>query len=133
MRQNLDSMKRTSRYRARLLTALCIGAVLLCTAITPTSAAQGNQGLQGGWAIDDLGHVNFAHSVRSELPLMQQAGAGVLRLNFRLGNCFKDWTSAGCAGADGTSALAAYDLVVSEAINTYHLRVVGLMSNEARH
>ena len=27
--------------------------------------------------------------------------AGVLRLNLRLGGCFKDWTSAGCTGADG--------------------------------
>jgi hypothetical protein len=126
-------MKRTPRCRVRLLTALFIVAALLCTAITPTSAAQGNQGLQGGWAIDDLGHVNFPHSVRSELPFMQQAGAGVLRLNFRLGSCFKDWSSAGCAGADGASALAAYDIVVSEAINTYHLKVVGLISSEAWH
>jgi hypothetical protein len=117
----------------RLLTAPLIGAVLVCTAILPTSAAQGNQGLQGGWAIDDAGHVNFPHSVRSELPFMQQAGAGALRLNFRLGNCFKDWTSAGCAGADGVSALAAYDIVVGEAINTYHLQVVGLISSEAWH
>jgi hypothetical protein len=64
---------------------------------------------------------------------MQQAGAGVLRLNFRLGNCFQDWTSAGCAGADGASALAAYDIVVNEAINTYHLKVVALISSEAWH
>ena len=72
-------------------------------------AAQGNQGLEGGWAIDDSGHVNFVHSVVSELPFMQQAVAGVLRVNFRLGACFTDWTSAGCATADGPNALAVYD------------------------
>src|ERR1700716_3558403 len=50
-----------------------------------------------------------------------------------LGSCFNDWTSAGCAGADGASALAAYDIVVADAINTYHLKVVGLVSSEAWH
>jgi hypothetical protein len=71
----------------------------------PTSAAQGNQGLQGGWAIADSGHVNFVHSLVSEMPYMQQAGAGVLRINFRLGACFSDWTSTGCATARSRSTL----------------------------
>jgi hypothetical protein len=113
------------------LTALLIAVILVCTWVLPASAAQGKQGLQGGWAIDDAGHVNFLHSVRSELPLMQQAGAGVVRLNLRLGACFKDWKTAGCATADAASALSIYDLVVNEAINTYHLKVVGLISNES--
>ena len=55
----------------------------------------------------------------------------MLRLNFRLGACFSTWTKAGCATADGPNALAVYDQVVNAAINTYHLRVVGLLSNEA--
>jgi hypothetical protein len=113
------------------LAAVLTAILLVCTWIVPASAAQGKQGLQGGWAIDDTGHVNFPHSVRSELPLMQQAGAGVVRLNLRLGACFKDWKSAGCATADGASALGVYDIVVNEAINTYHLKVVGLISNES--
>ncbi|MBV9323936.1 MAG: hypothetical protein JO352_09145 [Chloroflexi bacterium] len=107
--------------------------VLLLSVAPPTLAAprQGHQGLQGGWAVDDGGHLNFPHSLRSELPFIQQGGAGVLRLNFRLGACFADWTSAGCAGADGANALAVYDSLVNEAINTYHLKVIGLISNEA--
>ena len=59
---------------------------------------QGRQGLQGGWAVDDGGHLNFPHSVRSELTYVQQAAPGVLRLNLRLGACVPDWSSAGCAG-----------------------------------
>jgi hypothetical protein len=81
--------------------------------------------------VDPSGHINFPHSVMSELPYMQQAGAGVLRLNFRLNECFRDWTSASCSTADGATALAVYDQVVNAAINTYHLQVVGLVSNEA--
>ena len=115
----------------RSLAALLTVAVTAVIGLPPASAAQAQQGLQGGWAIDDSGHVNFPHSVMSELPYMQQAGAGVLRLNFRLGACFSTWTKAGCATADGSTALAVYDQVVNAAINTYHLRVVGLLSNEA--
>src|SRR5689334_15551280 len=118
--------------RFRFLAAAVSSTVLLVAAAVPTLAAvrQGHQGLQAGWAIDPGGHVNFPHSVSSELPYMQQAGAGVLRLNLRLGDCFADWTSTGCAGADGPNALAVYDIVVDQAINTYHLKVVGLISNE---
>jgi hypothetical protein len=118
----------------RLVWSIAVVLVAMAVALVatpPSSAAQGHQGLQGGWAVDDAGHVNFPHSVVSELPYMQQAGAGVLRLNFRLGACFTDWTSAGCATADGPSALAAYDQVVNTAITTYRLQVVGLLSNEA--
>jgi hypothetical protein len=99
--------------------------------VPASSAAQGHQGLQGGWAVDDSGRVNFVHSVTSEMPYMQQAGAGVLRLNFRLGACFSTWSAAGCATADGPNALAVYDTVVNTAITTYHLQVIGLLSNES--
>ena len=112
-----------------LIVALAIVVGSLASA-PASSAAQGHQGLQGGWAVDDSGHVNFLHSSRVELPLMQQAGAGVLRLNFRLGACFSTWSAPGCATADAPTAMAAYDQVVNSAINTYHLQVVGLLSNE---
>ena len=49
--------------------------------------SQGDQGLQGGWAVDDSGNAVFHHSVYDQLPLMRQAGAGWVRINFRLG-CF---------------------------------------------
>jgi hypothetical protein len=75
--------------------------------------------------------VNFLHSVLSELPYMQQAGAGVVRINFRLGACFTSWTAAGCRTADAPTALAVYDTVVNTAINTYHMQVVGLLSAES--
>jgi hypothetical protein len=116
----------------RVALALTVTLALTALALAPsTSAAQGHQGLQGGWAVDDSGHVSFVHSVTSELPYMQQAGAGVLRLNFRLGACYANWTSTGCATSDGPNALAVYDNVVNAAINSYHLQVIGLLSNES--
>jgi hypothetical protein len=115
----------------RSVFAVLAVALTAVIGLPPASALQAQQGLQGGWAIDDFGHVNFPHSVMSELPYIQQAGAGVLRLNFRLGACFSTWTKAGCTTADGPTALAVYDQVINAAIDTYHLRVVGLLSNEA--
>src|SRR5438132_14420333 len=95
------------------LAILWAGALLLGTALPSAAVQQGHQGLQGGWAIDNAGHVNFVHSVVSEMPLMVQAGAGAIRINFRLGDCFSNWTSRGCAPADGVNALAVYDQVVN--------------------
>jgi len=116
----------------RLIIALCWALSLTALALTSTSAAHGHQGLQGGWAIDDSGHVNFVHSVTSELPYMQQAGAGAIRINFRLGACFSTWTAPGCSTADGANALAVYDTVVNTALSPpYDLQVIGLISNES--
>jgi hypothetical protein len=92
-------------------------------------AAQGNQGLQGGWAIDDSGQVAFVHSVSTQYPLLQEAGAGWVRVNFRLGACFSNWTSIGC---NGKTAVQVYDEVVANAVRR-NLRVLGLVSNESRH
>lgn len=113
-----------------LIVALAVAGVSLA-GVPASWAAQGHQGLQGGWAVDDSGHVNFVHSVTSELPLMQQAGAGAVRVNFRLGACFSTWTATPCSTADGPTAMATYDQVVNSAINTYQLRVIGLLSNES--
>ncbi len=88
---------------------------------------QGSQGLQGGWAVDDEGNTDFPRSVLATLPLMQRAGAGWVRINFRLGDCYPDWTSPGC---DGRTALAAYDQVV-DAAGRRGLSVLGLISNES--
>jgi hypothetical protein len=92
-------------------------------------AAQGNQGLQGGWAVDDSGQVVFLHSVSTQYQLMQAAGAGWVRVNFRLGACFSSWTTIGC---NGKTAVQAYDEVVANAVSR-NLRVLGLLSNESRH
>jgi hypothetical protein len=89
--------------------------------------AQGDQGLQGGWAVDDAGNVVFVHSVADQLPLMRQAGAGWVRINFRLGGCFTDWTTPGC---NGRTALQVYDEVVGRA-RAEGLQVLGLLSNES--
>src|SRR5207253_8790769 len=44
------SRERMARPRLiQLLAALPTGAILVCTSTLPTSAAQANQGLQGGW------------------------------------------------------------------------------------
>src|SRR4051794_18354402 len=117
----------------RSLVGAFVATVLSMAAASPGVAIQGKQGLQGGWAIDDLGRVNFVHSVSQQLPLMQQAGAGVVRLNFRLGACFSDWTSIGCATADQPrTALGLYDQVVDMATQR-NLKVIGLISNESWH
>src|SRR4051812_39102182 len=87
------------RVAPSMIAAIIVTCLVLSTAL-PTSAIQRNQGLQGGWAVDPIGHINFPHSIMSELPYMQQAGSGVLRLNFRLNECFTDWTSASCSTAD---------------------------------
>jgi hypothetical protein len=93
---------------------------------------QGRHGLQGGWAVDDLGHVNFVHSLSLQFGFIQQAGAGWVRINFRLGQCFTDWTSPThvCPDADAPTALGIYDQVVDKAVAS-NLRVLGLISNES--
>ncbi len=110
-----------------------IVAVIIALAATPlaesrqTDVVQGNQGIQGGWPVDNEGRVMFEKSVVATLPLMQEAGAGWVRINFRLGACFANWTSGGC---NGKTALATYDQVV-DAARAYGLQVLGVLSNEA--
>lgn len=94
------------------------------TAIPPQ---QGNQGLQGGWAIDNNGNISFPHSLKTQLPLIQEAKAKWIRINFRLGSCFTDWTTVGC---NGSTALIQYDSLVNDAQNR-GLKILGLLSNES--
>jgi polysaccharide biosynthesis protein PslG len=96
---------------------------------TVVRAAEDHQGLQGGWAVDDQGNVNFLSSFSLHNPIMHEAEAGWVRVNFRLGRCFRDWTSVGC---NGRTALEVYDEVVDIA-QTNRFRVLGLVSNEAWH
>ena len=116
------------------LAVLCAAVLILTPASLPTrpsvlaQVTPGNQGLQGGWAIDNKGQVHFVHSSAQQFPIMQEAGAGWVRLNFRLGECFPNWTTtATCTGA---TALAAYNEVVNAAL-AKNLRIVGLISNES--
>ena len=115
-----------TRY-SLLVLALSSVLVLAAPAGPAEAQAQGDQGLQGGWAIDDGGNAVFAHSVAVQAPLMRQAGAGWARINFRLGACYADWTSVGC---NGRTALQAYDEVVGRA-RGQGLQILGLLSNES--
>ncbi len=91
------------------------------------NAAANNQGLQAGWVIDDAGRLDFPHAYQRQLPLIQEAGAGWIRVNFRLGACYTNWTSPGC---NGKTALSAYDIVINDALGR-GLQVLGLLSNES--
>ena len=111
-------------------------ALWLGLAIVAGPAAQGvpaaraagqRQGLQAGWAVDDRGNIHFTSSFSYHNPVMHEAEAGSVRLNFRLGACFRDWTSVGC---NGRTALETYDEVVDVAL-TNNIRVLGLIGHEA--
>jgi hypothetical protein len=107
-------------------------AMLLIAPSASIAAGQGRHGLQGGWAVDDSGHVNFEHSLSMQFGFIQQAGAGWVRINFRLGKCFADWTSPStvCPDADAQTALGIYDDVVAKA-HASNLQVLGLLTNES--
>jgi hypothetical protein len=112
----------------RLVFVALVVAIVISETVSPALAqVQGDQGIQGGWAIDDGGSPIFVHSVADQLPLMRQAGAGWVRINFRLGACYQDWTTPGC---NGRTALQAYDEVISRA-RAQNLQVLGLLSNES--
>lgn len=127
----------TSPERRVLVLAVALAVMGALLVQTPGASAgqgqtwqasgQGDQGLQGGWAVDNAGNVVFLHSLTSQYGFMQTAGAGWVRVNFRLGACFKDWTSAGC---NGTTALQTYAPVVKGARDA-GLQVLGLLSNES--
>jgi hypothetical protein len=124
------------RSRRAIVSCVRLVAVLtlLAAAIvsTPEAHAQDDeehQGLQAGWAIDDKGNVNFTSSFSLQNRYMHEAEASWIRLNFRLGACFKDWVSAGC---NGRTALETYDEVVEIALAN-GFQVLGLVGHEAWH
>lgn len=114
----------------RLLTVVVISLLLVLAAAVPDAgAATSNQGLQAGWVVDDNGGLDFPHAYQRQLPLIQEAGAGWIRVNFRLGNtgCYPDWTTVGCTGK---TALQQYDTFINDA-RAQGLKVLGLLSNES--
>ena len=115
----------------RLMRASVAFAFLLTVLARPAIAWADfeRQGLQGGWAVDDLGNRNFTSSLSLQMSTLHEAEAGWLRINFRLGECFADWTRVGC---NGRTALQIYDEVVDGALDR-GFRVLGVLSNEARH
>jgi hypothetical protein len=110
-------------------------ALLLLSLAAPAPSALagptpvGNQGLQGGWAVDPNGNTDFYHSLSTQFGAMHEAKAGWVRINLRLGDCYADWVIPGC---DGRTAVQAYTVVVNAARNN-SLKVLGLLSNETRH
>jgi hypothetical protein len=103
------------------------GSVEALPPVAPLPADRAAQGIQGGWAIDDAGQVAFAHGLLGQLPLIQASGAGWVRINFRLGAAFRNWTDP---GAGGHTALERYDVVVDDA-RARGLQVLGLLSNDS--
>ena len=119
-------MQRSTRTARRVGVAAFFLALAILAAPAARAAEQ-HQGLQGGWAVDDSGNVHFFSSFSLHNPAMHEAEAGWVRLNFRLGACFQDWTSVGC---NGRTALDTYDEVVDIAL-TNNVRVLGLIGHEA--
>lgn len=127
------------RARARALLGLLSSLAALLVMAAPLAPAaraaqpavpdqpDEHQGVQAGWSIDDRGNVQFVSSFSFQSPVMHEAEASWVRINFRLGACFRDWTSVGC---NGRTALATYDEVVDVAL-TNNLRVLALVGHEA--
>jgi hypothetical protein len=124
-------MKSRSAWTMRSGQAAAVVAASFLLSWSPATAAP-DQGLQGGWAVNDSGYVSFPHSTYDQLWMVDSAGAGWVRINFRLSGCFSNWTSTQTCRGDGKSALQVYDDVVNGAL-THGLKVLGLMSNESWH
>jgi hypothetical protein len=118
-------MRLTSRWTSWASTLVVLGVLI---SLLPTAeAAQGTQGLQDGWAVGDQGQINGGQLLSDEVGYMQQVGAGWVRVNFRLGQCFSNWNSVGC---NGQTALQTYDQVLAN-VQAKNLKVLGLLSSEA--
>jgi hypothetical protein len=104
-------------------------AALIAVSIPAASARadEEHQGLQAGWAVDDMGNVNFTSSYTLQYRSMHEAETSWVRLNFRLGACFQNWISPGC---NGRTALETYDEVVDIA-RDHGFQVLGLIGHEA--
>ena len=63
---------------------LSVLALMLLASPPIVRAAPERQGLQGGWAIDDLGNRNFTSSLSLHMATLHESEAGWLRLNLRL-------------------------------------------------
>jgi hypothetical protein len=114
-----------SRWMRATTTLVLLG--ILMSLLPAAEAAQGSQGLQDGWAVGDQGQITGGQLLSDEVGYMQQAGAGWARVNFRLGQCFSNWTALGC---NGQTALQTYDQVLAN-LQARNLKVLGLLSSEA--
>ena len=83
-----------------------------------------HKALQPGAPMGDNGEIFFTSQVAAQIA---QSGASWVRLNFRLGPNFKDWTET---QTFGFSALSRYDTIIDNALGN-NLKVLGLLSNEA--
>jgi hypothetical protein len=90
----------------------------------PSKPPAGPQGLQSGAPMWNNGEILFTDAVAAKIAA---SGAGWVRLNFRLGPNFANWTDT---SAFGYSALSRYDAIIDNALNN-NLKVLGLLSNEA--
>src|SRR5262249_39769254 len=107
---------------------VCILGLLVASGTAAVGlAAQFNQGLQDGWAVGDQGQIAGGQLLADELGSIQTAGAGWVRVNFRLGACFKDWSTIGC---NGQSAIQTYDQVLAK-VQARNVKVLGLLTSEA--
>lgn len=84
------------------------------------------QGLQPGAPMGDRGEIYFTSDVAAKIA---GSGAAWVRLNFRLGPNFKDWTET---ETFGHSAVSRYDAIVDAALD-HGLQILGLLCNEAWH
>ena len=118
-------MRPLSRWMRGTTTLVLLG--VLMSLLPAAEAAQGTQGLQDGWAVGDQGQIAGGQLLSDQVGYMQQAGAGWVRVNFRLGQCFTNWTAVGC---NGQTALQTYDQVLAS-LQSKNLKVLGLLSSEA--
>ena len=84
-------------------------------------------GVDGGWALNEAGDYDFPVSLYRKIPLIVQMNAGWVRLNFRLGAHYQDWTTP---DSRGKSALDQYDVVVNACLSQ-GLHILGLICNDA--
>jgi hypothetical protein len=116
-------------WDARAVATLALLVLVFSSAVDAHAQDEEHQGLQAGWAVDDLGNVNFTSSFSLQNRYMHEAEASWIRLNFRLGACYQDWTTTGC---NGRTALQTYDEVVDIALS-HGFQVLGLVGHEAWH
>ena len=122
-------MRRHAHLKRTIGGGILLLALLVSSPIMAPSAHadEEHQGLQAGWAVDDQGNVNFTSSFSLQNKYMHEAEASWIRLNFRLGACYKDWVSRGC---NGRTALETYDEVIDIALNN-GFQILGLVGHEA--
>jgi len=90
----------------------------------PAGATTAHKALQAGAPMGDNGEIFFTSQVAAKIA---ESGASWVRINFRLGPRFKDWTET---TTFGFSALSRYDIIIDNALSN-NLKVLGLLSNEA--